>query len=238
MNANASSQDPASPTSPSNLSRDGALVTMDHRESPSGMKEFLEQHPGVRVTVDTLTDGDYSVDGTLLVERKTAADFAASILDTRLFRQASRAGKTGCPVIYIIEGTGRDFSATGIKREALQGALITLSLIFRIPVLRAIDQKETAKLMLYAAGQLRRASGGLAPLNHRKPKTVRKQKVRLLRTLPGIGPDRAERLLEKFGSVEKCLSASAEELAAIEGIGEKTAERIRRIVEEHAEPYG
>ncbi len=113
-----------------------------------------------------------------------------------------------------------------------------MSLIFQILVLRAVDRNETAKLMLYATGQLRRARSGLASLNHRKPKTVRKQKGHLLRTLPGIGADRAERLLEKFGSVEKCLSAPAEDLAAVAGIGEKAAERIRRVVEEHPTPYG
>lgn len=54
-------------------------------------------------------------------------------------------------------------------------------------------------------------------------------------TLPGIGPERARRLLKRFGSLERCLTASAKELAAVRGVGRGTAEQIREYVT--AEPF-
>ena len=41
----------------------------------------------------------------------------------------------------------------------------------------------------------------------------------LLQGLPGIGPERARRLLTHFGSVEKVVTADAKSLAEIDGIG-------------------
>lgn len=219
------------------VAEDEFLVTMDHRERASGMREILEGISGVTVRVETLETADYCVNGMLLVERKSAADFATSIIDTRLFRQAARMSRIGGRVLWIIEGTGRDFTETGLSREALQGALISLSLVFRLPVVRAVDPSETSRLMLYAAGQLRRAHGGGGFVSARKPKTLDKRKIHLLRMLPGVGPGRAKRLLEKFGSVEKCLTATTEELASVEGIGAKVAEQIKQVVEEHPAVY-
>ena len=45
-------------------------------------------------------------------------------------------------------------------------------------------------------------------------------------------------LLEKFGSVEAIMNASREELLKVEGVGAKTADRIRWAVGEQLEPYG
>jgi excinuclease ABC subunit C len=45
--------------------------------------------------------------------------------------------------------------------------------------------------------------------------------------VPGIGPETRKRLLRRFGSVDSVRAASDEELTAIDGIGEQTAETIR-----------
>jgi Fanconi anemia group M protein len=57
----------------------------------------------------------------------------------------------------------------------------------------------------------------------------------LLQGLPGVGPDRAGRLLERFGTIEKVMTATEDELRAAAGIGEKTAHRIRALVTARAE---
>jgi ERCC4-type nuclease len=52
----------------------------------------------------------------------------------------------------------------------------------------------------------------------------------VLQGLPGIGPERAERLLTQFGGVEAVMVASRRELQSVPGIGEKTAEAIRWLL--------
>ena len=50
----------------------------------------LEKLSGAIVNVAHLTAGDYCIDEAVLIERKTAADFAQSLIDGRLFCQAGR----------------------------------------------------------------------------------------------------------------------------------------------------
>jgi ERCC4-type nuclease len=214
---------------------DAALrVVADDRESGSGVVQALAAIPGVDVRVARLARGDFEVDGRCLFERKTIVDFAASIKDGRLFRQAWRLKASGSPGALIIEGRGTDLAATGMGREALQGALITLALVFDLPVLRSLDAGETARLLLYAGQQLRRQSLAAVTAHGRRPKRRRRIQLRMLQALPGIGPLRAGQLLEHFGSVQRVVSANASELEVVSGIGPRTAEAICWALEPEA----
>jgi NAD-dependent DNA ligase len=55
--------------------------------------------------------------------------------------------------------------------------------------------------------------------------------------LPGVGPERAGRLLDSFGSVEAAISASRSELQSVDGIGKSIADKIRWAVSERMSPY-
>jgi ERCC4-type nuclease len=59
----------------------------------------------------------------------------------------------------------------------------------------------------------------------------------MLQGLPGIGPDRAARLLDEFGSVEAVLTAAREDLLTVDGIGPVTARGIRWVVSEPTATY-
>ena len=63
-------------------------IAIDDRERGSGVIEALRDHPDVDLTVRRLERGDYLIDRTLVVERKTLPDFAMSVVDGRLFAQA------------------------------------------------------------------------------------------------------------------------------------------------------
>lgn len=188
--------------------------------------------PDVAVDVQRLTTGDFLIDGRFAVERKTLPDFAQSVIDGRLFRQAAALAQGTERGVLVLEGTAADLQASGMRREALQGALITVSVFFGLAVLRARDAAETAQLIVYLGRQAQRFARGALPRKGYRPKGRRARQLYVLQGLPGIGPERAERLLEIFGSVENVARASVDELAAISGIGETTAEKIRWALEE------
>jgi ERCC4-type nuclease len=211
-------------------------IVADDRE-PESVLNALKALPAVEVSVARLELGDYRVGDDLLVERKTLVDFAVSVVDGRFFSQALRLARSEKRSLMILEGRGSDLASTGIRREALQGALISLSLIFGIPVLRSMDEQETARLILYAESQYRAfAAVGRHRCGYR-PKGKRKRQLYILQGLPGIGPERAARLLDAFGSVEAVLRADVENLVEVKGLGRKTAEAIRRSVSESAAAY-
>jgi len=212
-------------------------VIVDHRESASGVVEALRAIPGVTVSLETLVVGDYLVDGRLIIERKTLSDLAASIKEGRLLRQALRLAASEYRPAILLEGKGSDLAGCGMRREAIQGALISISLLMGIPILRSLEPAESAQLMVYAVRQIRSSASGALPRYGKRPKGKRRLQLYLLQGLPGVGPERAQWLLEHFGTVEAVMTASVSDLSEVRGIGDKTARAIRWSVSEETQQY-
>ncbi len=213
-------------------------ITADDREQKSEVIPSLSGIENVAVQIQRLSIGDYQIDNRVVVERKTLKDFAISIIDGRLFRQMIRLANSNFSGVLILEGTGKEIAESGVTREAMQGALITVSLVLGIPVLRSANASETAKLIVCVARQIESiAKGGVHRYGWR-PKGKRKQQLFILQGLPGVGPERADRLLDAFGSVEGVISASSSELQSVYGIGNKVADKIKWAVSEEVKPYG
>lgn len=207
-----------------------ASVVVDDRETRSGVFEALQQMPGIAVRVAHLELGDYLVNADCRFERKTLLDFAESIKDGRLFTQANRLACWPARSAIILEGIAEDLQGSAMRREALLGAVISLTLVYELPVLRSRDPGETARLLVYAAEQLRRHAHGALPRPGKRPRSKRRIQLRLLQGLPGIGPTRAAGLLERFERVEAVMTADAESLRTVDGIGPKTAAAIRKAL--------
>ncbi len=205
-------------------------IAVDHRERPSEVPAALAAHPDVRITFDQLSLGDYRIDNTLIVERKTLTDFAQSVRDGRLFAQASRLirVKRARPCL-ILEGTRINHWSAALPRTALQGALITVTLVFGLPVLRSASPEETANLILYAADQLHRRATRPPKRRGYHPKGLNRQQNFLLQTIPEIGPTRAQRLLNTFGTPFGVASATIDDLQMVDGIGKSAATKIHQV---------
>jgi DNA excision repair protein ERCC-4 len=201
-------------------------IVADDREAGSPVVAVLRTRGDIDLAVQRMTVGDYEVGGCCLIERKTIRDFGQSLVDGRLFRQAYRLRATGWPCALILEGRLADLIQVQVRRECIQGALITLSLGYGIPTLRALDAEETARLLVYAAGQLERDAVGSAVM--RKPRCSQRRRTQLyvLRSLPGIGPKRAVALLDRFGSVRAVLNASQDDLSAVPGMGPGVIQKL------------
>lgn len=202
-------------------------IIADDREIGSGVCDALMRQDKVSVHIQRLSVGDYVVDKRLAFERKTLHDFAISVVDGRLFRQSMKIASGSMMPVLILEGTGQDVARTNVRREALQGALITVSLILGVAVLRSRDSGETAQLIVTTARQLATVARGAIQRHAYRPKGRRRCQLYILQGLPGIGPELAERLLDHFGSIAAVASATPDQLLAVQGIGLKTAERIK-----------
>ena len=212
-------------------------ILADDREPEGEVIRSLAEVENVAVEIRRLSLGDYRIDKRVIVERKTLKDFAVSIVDGRLFKQMIRLANSNLKGVLILEGGTGETAGLGVTREALQGALISVSLILGIPVLRAKDAAETAKLMIYIARQLKTVSGGVVHRAGYRPKTKGSRQLFILQGLPGVGHERAKKLLTRFGSVEGVISAGSEELQTVPGIGKKAAEKIRWAVNEAISAY-
>jgi len=212
-------------------------IIADDREQKSEVIKSLMGIENVEVCIRRLSLGDYQIDNRLIVERKTLKDFAVSIIDGRLFKQMIRLANSTFTGVLILEGMAIDTVDVGMTREAMQGALITVSIILGIPVLRSKAPSETAGLIVYIGRQIESLAGGGMQRHGYRPKTKRKRQLFILQGLPGVGPERAGRLLDSFGSVEAAISASSSELQSVDGIGKSIADKIKLAVSERMSPY-
>lgn len=116
-------------------------------------------------------------------------------IDGRLFEQASRLSQTAEHSCLILEGSGRELGDAGLSRESIQGALISLQLIFHLPVLRSTDPEETSRLMIFAWRPLVRQARDHVNRGGRRPKRKKRAQLLALQALPSLGSKRAELLL-------------------------------------------
>ena len=204
-------------------------LIVDSRESRSGLTTLLAQR-GAEVVVEELECGDYVLAEGLAVERKSAVDFVASILDRRVFSQLATMKRTYARSFIIVEG---DIHATRsmIAEDALLGALSYISVIESVPVFTTRDTAQTASMLLTMQRHALDGLGYEIALRGGKPKDRSGQVQFLIEGLPSIGPAAAKKLLAHFGSALAVFSASPEELRAVAGVGPKTIAAIREVLE-------
>ena len=71
---------------------------------------------------------------------------------------------------------------------------------------------------------------GVGRRGEKKGMGVHQMQRFIVEGLPGISATMAERLLLHFGTVERIMTASEEELMEVEGIGKKKARAIREVL--------
>lgn len=206
---------------------DKPVVFVDKRELRSGISERLREL-GVQVKEITLEVGDYLISEGVAVERKTAKDFVSSIIDGRLFEQAKNLTNNFQHPIIVIEG--EDFYERNVHPNAIKGAIASLVMDYGITILQTKDLDETAEMLaIMAKRELK--NGHVARLRgEKKPASDREMQLYLVEGLPGVGPELARKLLAKFKTVEGVFTASEKELKEVEGLGDKKAKEIRRIL--------
>ncbi len=204
------------------------LVYIDTRETNSGIKHDLKDM-GAEVKEKQLKVGDYLVSERVVIERKTGKDFASSIIDKRLFQQAQELKENFENPIIVIEGN--HVTQRNIHPNAIRGALSSLAIDYGIPIIYTEDSGDTAALINQMAKreQIKKNKGN-SLRGKKTPKTLEAQQLHLVQSLPGIGPNLAQQLLKKFRNIENLVESDKTQLTAVEGIGEKKAREIRKIL--------
>ena len=205
-------------------------IVIDERERKSGIPKLL-QAIGVNVEVKTLPIGDYIVSHETVVERKSIHDFISSIFDGRLFDQCNRLKEHFKFPIILLEGNVDEIESITENPLVFYGALSTIAVDFKIPVIPTPNASHTAKLLVSLSSRKESIKGPLLK-KIKKSNDIQKQQLIVLCSLPGIGEKTAIRMLEKFGTPLKALSSSTKDLAKIPGLGELRAKKIKKMLQE------
>ena len=206
------------------------LIRADHREAASGVPDLLTAVEGVTVELLQLDVADYVLSERLAVERKRIPDFAASIVDRRLFGQVERLQGRYERVVYLIEGAGL-YEGHNLHPNAVRGALSFLAVLSGAAVLRSEGPEDSALLLAIMARHEQHGLGyEVSSHRVRRGSTLDRQQRYVVEELPGIGPKTAHALLERFGSLAALFAADEEALRAVPGMGPKRARAVRNLV--------
>lgn len=208
----------------------GIIIEVDYRERNAGIIEILRAKEDIIVEEKKLSMGDYLINKRITVERKTTKDFVMSIIDGRLFTQASCLKRHAEIPFMVIEGVNLFCTGYEIDPQAIKGAIVSMSVSWQIPIIFSKTPHGTAEILIMAGIHDVRYCDDILKRMGRKPKRMQTRKLYLLQGLPGIGPMMAKRMLAHFGSVEKVFTADEQELVSVEGIGAKKAAKIREII--------
>ena len=201
----------------------------DSREGNSKVIRHLTEME-MDVKVRPMAVADYQVSDDVAIERKTAKDFVDSIMDKRLFKQATELREEFKKPLIILEGD--DFYNGFINPNAVRGSIASIALDFGISIIPTRNAQDTAAMIKRIA--IREQTGEKPHIQTRtdkKPVNMWEQQLFIIESLPNIGPVNAKKLLEHFGTVSKVINASENELMEVEGIGKKTAKNIRKVVD-------
>jgi DNA excision repair protein ERCC-4 len=204
-------------------------ITVDYREKASGLIDLL-RCTDAQIEIRKVSYGDYIINDTITIERKTARDFLISLIDGRLFSQLSNLKRHSFnPVLLIEENpfkTGLDFD-----EMAIRGALISTQAIWYVPVVYSRSKEQTKDIILMI-GRQEEACMDVVPLRGGcRPKRLKSKQLFILQSLPKVGLTVAKKLLAHFGSVSNAMNASVRDLIQVEGRGRISGEKIREVLD-------
>ena len=209
------------------LEHEPGRIYVDPRER--GMAKLLEAR-GMEVTLRNLDVGDYVVSDRVAIERKTASDFVASIIDPErnLFRQIGDLSRSYDRPVLILEG--RDLYTRQVNPNSIRGALAAVAVDYGVPIIPTEDQDDTASVIALLVAREQKEGHEPKVHGHKTARTLKEQQEYLISAIPSVGPRVARNLLRHFGSIERIMTARQEELQEVEMVGPKIAERIRELV--------
>ena len=202
-------------------------IIVDHRETKNHVFAHLKDLD-VDLAQNQLKVGDYLCSDRVCIERKTVADFVQSLIDQRIFRQVSEMLECFEKPLLIIEGDPELlFLERNVHPNAIRGALTSLVIDYRIPIIWTKSAKETACQIYWIAHREQiKEKRSVAIRCSRKFKSLHDHQEFLIAGLPHINTKLSKNLLKKFRTPRRVFLAKPEKLMNVDGIGKIKAKKI------------
>lgn len=214
---------------------DDLRIVVDEREKKSGIPKLLKS-TGLNVEITTLSIGDYIVGPETVVERKSISDLLSSIFDGRLFDQCDRLKEHFKYPVLLMEGDVDEIGNMTENPFIFYGAVSTIALEFKIPVIPTPNADHTVKLLISMCSKKGLSKGPFLK-KIKKSNDVQKQQLSFLASLPGVGEKLAVRMLERFETPLDVVTASTADLAKVSGLGSARAKKIKKVLLNKSKNY-
>ena len=208
------------------------IIDSNERGSLCDSIERRAAKMGMHIVRRPLVVGDYLLGGAL-VEAKSITDLFQSSHSGHLWRQLDNMDANYERIFLVIHGgidkyvamckkNGKPVTYSRIQNE-LTGTIARIMCDFECQVFYTNNTSEAAQFIVKLHDKLQKPASrhGAQSLRRVASNDLRHD---LLLTIPGIGNDAADRLLEKCGSIEEM--CHRESLKEIKGLGETLRGRI------------
>ena len=189
-------------------------------------------------------NGPQGVQWPVGIERKTIGDLLASIRSGRAATQVDGMRNSYYVVYLVVEGLmkadgsgkllvwrGHEWQPSGMEYTAVVNFLNTLAILADVKLIRTTSLSETGQTVValwhwWTDKAWEDHRSHLVPIQ--KPITFRPPSLlrRVAAELPNVSWKRSKAIEEHFRSVKEMVNAPIEDWKAIDGIGEKIAQRI------------
>lgn len=212
------------------MSKKEVSVLIDDRE-PSEFISEVAAHEEVRDwEADRLEIGDLKFEeADLLIERKTPGDYNSSLTSGHLKSQIERMKQVTDNSYILVEGDLRDFEDmeySGIPATAIRGSVASIMARDDVPIVPCSDRESLIDISVRLARKYIEEPGrGMmdsGPIDVGEPFAKR-----VYGLIGGIGRDTAETVHSRYQTIPEAQEASISELCELDGIGNKTAEKIK-----------
>jgi len=219
------------------LPKPDLIIDTNERGSLCESIERKARKEGLNVTRQTLVVGDYLLGGAC-VEAKSINDLFQSIHSGHLWRQLDNMDANYERFFLVIHGSvqqyvamaktnGRQKVTYSSVQNKLTGIIARVMSDFECQVFYAANISEVAMFVTKLHGKLHKPASrhGAQAVRRVSTNDVRKD---ILLTIPGLGPELVDRLLDKCGSIEEM--AYPDVLKQVKGLGDKKRSLIVEVL--------
>ena len=207
------------------------MIITDDRE-PDEIRNLL-----VKCQQKRLPLGDYIVNDTVIIERKTAPDFINSLVTKHLKSQVYRLTKAYANPVLAIIGNIYIEAQERISRQALIAQLASLTARHNLEGVRgkvSLITFETDYDFVIYLNYLDKKTTDNKPFTNPEIKDLDKSDIEavknaLLSLIPDLGEVLVKNLLRKLGSIRNIANASVKELTEVDGLGLKKAMMVFKV---------
>ena len=207
------------------------MIIIDDRE-PDEICSMLGEYQQKRLFL-----GDYIINNTVIVERKSASDFVNSLVKGHLKSQVYRLTKAYSNPVLAIIGNYYIEAQERISRQALIAQLASLTARHNLEGARgkvSLITFETDYDFALYLNYLEKKTTDNKPFINPELENLDKSDIdavknAMLGLVPNLGDVLNRNLLRKFGSIRNIANATVKELTKVEGLGFKKAKVVFNV---------
>ncbi len=207
-------------------------IIVDSREASSAakvVKGLIER--GVNVKTQLLEKGDYVLSDQCAVERKTVHDFVYTLTRRYLFEQLFTLKDAYPKSLIVLEGyLPIIYKFSHIQPSAIWGAMFNLAKN-GVAIINTASQKETVDF-LYTAAKQEQFVEKRSPVVHafKRCDTVSDAQVYFVASLPSIGREKAEAILESYQTPLNALINADDWSKSVNGLGPVITNKVKEVL--------